>query len=343
MKDLIAQLDPGNQFSVLENSYKQIEVCLGSDLSNIKTDAESVTSVIITGLGGSAIAGDLVANLFRDEISVPYSVNRNYSLPGYAGASTLLIASSYSGNTEETISALTDGIKRGCRIICLTTGGTILEMAKTNNLSYVLLPTGFQPRFALYAGLTTLVRTLNHTGIIKSGETFLNSMLELIRVKSAIHNCDNSEAVKIAQKICNTIPVIYSADDYTYAVGERFKCNLNENSKMHAFHNVVPEMNHNEIIGWETVNGDTSNLSVINILEETYHPQTMKRFNIVSGLILDKGIKVLHILSDQKDVKMRLMDMVYLLDWVTYYAAILNAKDPSEIDFIHLLKKELGK
>ncbi len=342
MKDLIAKLDPGNQFSVLENSYKQIEISLQTDLSNIKTDGSGITSVIITGLGGSAIAGDLVSNLFRDEITIPYSVNRNYNLPAYAGNSTLLIASSYSGNTEETISALTDGLKRGCRIICLTTGGKILEMAKEHNLSYVLLPTGFQPRFALYAGLTTLVRTLNHVGIIKTGDEFISAMLELIRSKSVIHNCDNSEAVKIAQKIFNTIPVVYSAADYTDAIGERFKCNLNENSKMHAFHNVVPEMNHNEIIGWETVSGDTSNLSVINILDESYHQQTIKRFNIVTQLILDKGISVLHILSDQKDMKMRLMDMVYLLDWVTYYAAILNAKDPSEIDFIHLLKKELA-
>ena len=127
----------------------------------------------------------------------------------------------------------------------------------------------------------------------------------------------------------------------TSAVGYRFKCQLNENSKLHAFHNGFPELNHNEVIGWETFQEKQFQTKVINIIDKSYHSQVKKRFKITSELIGKSGAEVINIKSDESEFNVRLMDMIYLCDWITYYAAILRGKDPSEIENINILKKSL--
>ena len=130
IKEYVSKYDPENQFNVLIDSYKQIEYAWENKFDLAQVSGNKFSSIIVTGLGGSAISGDLIQNFLKDELNIPYSVNRNYSLPAFADENTLLIASSYSGNTEETISVLNEAIRRNCKIVAITTGGKVGQIAK---------------------------------------------------------------------------------------------------------------------------------------------------------------------------------------------------------------------
>jgi glucose/mannose-6-phosphate isomerase len=152
---------------------------------------------------------------------------------------------------------------------------------------------------------------------------------------------DENEAYKIAESLVGFIPIIYSVSDLTNSVGYRLKCQLNENSKVHAFHHEIPEMNHNEIIGWESYHEKKLYAKIVNIIDPSYHSQIKKRFQILSDIFSKSGVETINIESKQNDFKLRLLDMIYLLDWVSYYVGVLRGYDPSEIDNIHTLKNLL--
>ena len=149
----------------------------------------------------------------------------------------------------------------------------------------------------------------------------------------------SNRAIDIARELIGFIPVIYSAADVTSAVGYRLKCQFNENSKLHAFHNVIPELNHNEIIGWESFQDKQFNAKLILILDKIYHPQIKKRFDITASLISSDKI---YLESNEEDFKLRLMDLIYLGDWISYYLALFRGFDPTEIENINILKEKLA-
>jgi glucose/mannose-6-phosphate isomerase len=270
-------------------------------------------------------------------------VNRNYTLPNYAGESTLLLASSYSGNTEETISVLNEALKRRCQIICLTTGGTIKEIADREKLSTVILQKGFQPRYSLGLSFFSLLKVLQTLQLVTTSQEIIDKTILLWKKRGEEYSSENNYAFQVAEKLVGFLPVIYSTAGLTSAVGNRFKCQINENSKMHAFHNVFPELNHNEIIGWETYDERIAKLKAIFIEEVTTHPQIKKRFAITYELLMQAGVEIISLSSTEASFQERLLDLIYLSDWISYYLAIQRGKDPSEIDYIHLLKKQLAK
>ena len=152
---------------------------------------------------------------------------------------------------------------------------------------------------------------------------------------------EGNNAFTIAESLIGFIPVIYSVTDSTAAVGYRLKCQFNENSKLHAFHNEVPEMNHNEIIGWESYQEKTFNSKIIIIQDESYHPQIKKRFKILSEIFAKTGVETVNLKSGEDLFKIRLLDLIYLGDWISYYVGVLRGFNPSEIDNIHTLKDRL--
>jgi glucose/mannose-6-phosphate isomerase len=342
IKEYVSKYDPQNQFEVLKNTYRQIEFAWQNkiDLSALK--GKSFSTIIISGLGGSAISGDLLQNFLGTELKIPFIVNRNYSLPDFANEKTLLVISSYSGNTEETIEVLKVGIKKGCKIVAVTTGGIIGKLAMENNIPLIKLKEGFQPRYALGVSFFSLLKVFQELNFIPDQGAVVNKIISLWKTKGVELSKDDNIAYKIASEILGFIPVIYSAADMTSAVGYRLKCQLNENSKLHAFHSMIPESNHNEIIGWETFWENQFNAKVINILDRDYNPQVKKRFKITSELINKSKSNVINIESNESDFKIRLMGMIYLCDWISYYVGILRGKDPSEIENIDFLKKHLS-
>ncbi len=341
--DMVKKFDPQDQYSVLKNSYQQIEKTwkVTVDLTNLKK--KDFTSIIVTGLGGSAIGGDLLGNFLQSELKTPLLVNRNYTLPGFVGENTLLIASSYSGNTEETLSALDQALQRGASVICVGSGGKTYEIAQKNNLPFVKIEGGLQPRFAVYSSFFAVLKTFQVAGLIANQDKVVADITALLKKKAEEFTAEGNKAMQLAESLIGYIPVVYSAADVTSAVGYRLKGQFNENSKLHSFSNVIPELNHNEIIGWETLTDKNFRCKLINILDETYHPQVKRRFDITSNLVKEAGAEVINLQSSEKEFKVRLFDLVYFGDWISYYLAIVRGIDPILIKNINILKKELAQ
>jgi len=341
IKEYVQKYDPQNQFDVLINSYKQIDSAWNNNFEIDGINSSEITNIIIGGLGGSAISADLIKNYLKDELSVPLFVNRNYALPKFANKKTLFIASSYSGNTEETISSLKQAIEIGCKIICITTGGEIESIAKNKNVPCVKVQKGFQPRYSLGLSFFSLLKVFQELKLIQDQSLVVNKIKSIWKKNGIEFSKEGNTAYTIAESLVGFIPVIYSVADSTSAVGYRLKCQFNENSKLHAFHNEVPEMNHNEIIGWESYQEKTFHSKIIIIMDETYHPQIKKRFKILKEIFSKSGVELITLKSSDKDFKVRLLDLIFLCDWISYYVGVLRGFDPSEIDNILSLKEKL--
>lgn len=341
ISEMIKKHDPANQFQVLKDSYTQVEYAwnLNIDLSSI--DTSKIKNIILTGLGGSAIGGELIQNFFRTELKYPYTVNRNYELPPYANEETLVLASSYSGNTEETISALNEAIAKKCQIVCVTTGGKMEEIAKANNIPLGKLQKGYQPRFALWINFFTLLKTLHSLKLVPDQNKIVKDSIELLKRKGLEYSQDKNPALDFAESTVGYIPVIYAVSDYNSVIGTRFKGQFNENSKQHSYFAYFPELDHNEIMGWEGYKPNQINIKLINILDEDYHPQVKKRIEITSEVIKKNGGEVVDLKSNENNIKQRLIDLIYFADWTTYYFAVIRGFDPTTIDNINYLKSRL--
>lgn len=340
IKDLIKKNDPENLFDVLINTYKQIENVRNSSFSLSTLKGKSFNNIVISGLGGSAIAGDLLKNIFT-EIKYPLFVNRNYDLPSFVNDKTLFIASSYSGNTEEAISSLHQAIDRKCNIVIVTTGGELEKIGRENNLDIVYLEKGFQPRYALGTSFFTLAKIFSSLDLIDNYDSFSNSIMNSWKESGLIFSKENNYALAIAESLIGFTPIIYSAADVSDSIGVRFKGQLNENSKMHSFQNSFPELNHNEIVGWETYNGSSSYYKVIFLEDESYHSQIKKRIEITKTLLSKGGIDFISLNGTGISKQERLMNLLFLCDWISFYCAIVRNFNPAEIDYIHYLKKNL--
>ncbi|MEG8947429.1 bifunctional phosphoglucose/phosphomannose isomerase [Rosettibacter firmus] len=339
--EMIKKHDASNQFQVLKDSYSQIEYSwnLKLDLSSI--DTSKIKNIILTGLGGSAIGGELIQNYFRTELKYPYFVNRNYELPLFADENTLVIASSYSGNTEETLSALNQAIENNCQIVCVTTGGKMEEVANKNNIPLVKLLKGYQPRFALWINFFAVVNVFNTLKLIPEQNENVKQAIDLLKRKGEEYAKEQNDALSLAENLVGYVPLIYSVADYTSVVGTRFKGQFNENSKHHAFFSYFPELDHNEIMGWEGYNPQQMNIKLINIWDDDYHPQVKKRLEITSEVIKKTGCDIIDLKSTEPTYKLRLIDLIYFGDWTTYYYAVIRGYDPTTIDNINYLKERL--
>jgi glucose/mannose-6-phosphate isomerase len=341
IKEYVIKYDPQNQFDVLVNSYKQIEFAWNNKIDVSKINVTQISNIIVSGLGGSAISADLMRNFLGEELKVPYIVNRNYDLPKFADKNTLFVASSYSGNTEETISALQQAVKLGCQIVCITTGGEVEKIAIANKLACIKVQSGFQPRYALGLSFFSLLKVFQQIKLINDQNSVVENIISNWKNNGVEFAKENNLAFKTAESLVGFIPVIYSVTDSTNSVGYRFKCQVNENSKLHAFHHEIPEMNHNEIIGWESYQEKQFHAKIVNFVDKTYHPQIQKRFSILKDIFSKTGIEIISIKSNEENFKVRLLDLIYLGDWISYYLGVLRCFDPSEIDNIHTLKEKL--
>ncbi len=339
LKDLIVRYDSKNQFKVLQDTYKQIINAWNNkiDLSYLKKN--NFSSIVYCGLGGSAISGDLLLDYLSSELKLPFKVVRGYNLPSFTNKDTLVIISSYSGNTEETISCFQQAIKINCSIIAITSGGKIGEEADKNKIPVIKIESGFQPRYALGLSFFSLLKLMQELGFINEENT-VKKIIDLWQKRGEELSTHKNHAIQIAEQIIGFIPVIYSAE-FLSSTGYRFKCQVNENSKLHAFHHNIPEMNHNEIIGWESYREKQFQVKVIYLLDNEYHPQNRKRFDILKEMLSEQKLEVLALASNQDNRKVRIMDLIFLCDWISFYTSVLRGFDPSEIDFIHQMKKRL--
>jgi len=339
--ELKEKFDLQNQFQVLIDSYKQVEYAWNNEFDAMQLQNSKFNLVLLAGMGGSAISGDLITDYLADELHIPFIVNRSYSLPDFVNENSLVIISSYSGNTEETLSVFEEALKRKCKIAAITSGGQVKKICDEKKLCCINIPAGYQPRYALGLSFFSLLKLLQQVGIIENQDNIVNQIISLWKKKGEEYSIEENIALSLASELTGFLPIIYSDDQFTSAAGYRFKCQLNENSKLFAFSNVIPEMNHNEIIGWETFEEKKMFTKVITISDPEFHPQIKKRFMITSQLAKHSGVDIINIESKEKNRKVRLFDLIFLCDWISYYLALLRNHDPSEIDYIDELKNRL--
>lgn len=337
--------DSANMFAVISEFPEQIKkaISIGNDI-DINFDASDIENIIITGLGGSAIGGDLLRSYLQFEINIPIQVNRNYYIPAYAGKNTLVIASSYSGDTEETLSAYQDAKNKGCKIVCLSAGGKLSIIAENEGYFVVKIPRGYQPRCALAFSFFILLMLFEKLKFIANRDRDITRLIDNMTEKSGLYsNIENklNPAFRIAEHLHGKIPIIYSSNDLLDIVNLRWRGQLAENSKTLAFGNYFPELNHNEIVGWQENSDFLRNFALIYLLDREDNPRILKRQKITKQILEHYRGMDIEIESEGTSKLERIFDLVYLGDWISFYLAVLNKTDPSPIEKINILKNKL--
>ncbi|GAA4469860.1 bifunctional phosphoglucose/phosphomannose isomerase [Nemorincola caseinilytica] len=301
------------------------------------TQPRQFSNIVVTGLGGSGIGGSIVQNYVFDKLNVPFVVNKDYSLPAFVGKDTLVIACSYSGNTEETLMALQQAKKKRATIICVTSGGKVAEFAGAKKLDCILVPAGMPPRSCLGYSLVQLLSILNHFGLIPGNfDREIKAAIKLLKTNSADIQ---KKASVLAKKMFGKLPIIYSAAALE-GVAVRFRQQINENSKLLAWHGAIPEMNHNELVGWRD---DASDKVVIILRDQDDFSRVQARMEIGKKIAKKYNPTILEIYSEGKTYWERVFYLIHLTDWVSVFLADLRGVDATEVRVIDYLKGELAK
>jgi glucose/mannose-6-phosphate isomerase len=340
-------LDTANMYDNIRSFPEQIRagVKIGQETDLHGLEKAGFKNIVLAGMGGSAIGGDLIRSLCRKEIKIPFEIHRNYSLPNYANNETLLICASYSGATEETLSAFGEAQKRGCRIICITTGGELATLAGKANVPCLIIPSGLPPRAALGYSFTPTLVALGRLGLCHDYSSELIAAADLIVSQGEVYQYESADnfALALAQSIHNKIPIIYAGADLLDTVALRFKGQICENAKQLAFCNVFPEFNHNELVGWHLPPGLGDHFAVVIFRDKDDNAQTTRRMEIVEKILVAMQVKVINLEGTGKSALERMLSLIHLGDYCSYYLAMLNNVDPTPIEVINYLKKKLAE
>ncbi|MEQ8324086.1 MAG: bifunctional phosphoglucose/phosphomannose isomerase [Vicingaceae bacterium] len=308
-----------------------------AEKSVLKEPGSAINNVVVIGLGGSGIGGTIVSHVLSQEMKVPLISCKDYNIPAFVSANSLVIASSYSGNTEETMNALEQAASRTKNIYCICSGGKIQELATQRGFSCIVIPGGLPPRGAFGYSFPQLFATLKAGKLID-----WDLRAEFQRAVKLLEE-ESKDIQKLAMDLARDLKdkriIIYSESNYE-GVGVRFRQQINENSKKLCWHHVIPEMNHNELVGWRESNED---LAVVFLRNTADFQRNQRRFDL-SGEIISKYTPNVHeIWSKGKTMLDRSLYLIHLTDWISVNIAELNGTDPIEIDVINFLKGELAK
>ncbi|MDX1685965.1 MAG: bifunctional phosphoglucose/phosphomannose isomerase [Saprospiraceae bacterium] len=298
----------------------------------------SINKVFVAGMGGSGIGADFVASFVRDECKVPYLVGKSYDIPSYVDENTLAIASSYSGNTEETLVAFEQMLKSGAKVVVISGGGQLIEKAKSLGLDFIQVPGDWpSPRACLGYSLVQQLYVLYHLDLISNKA--IKSVENSVRLLENASDDIKSSAEKAAQTLYHKMPIIYTTDRME-PVAIRFRQQVNENSKMLCWHHVIPEMNHNELVGWRDVD---EKLAVIYFRSEDDYYRNKVRIEINKEIIDNYTHTIIEFFAQGSDLVEQSLYLVHLGDWISFYLAELRGMDAVEVKVIDHLKSELKK
>lgn len=304
-----------------------------------------IRNVLICGMGGSAIAGDLVAGAFRERLRRPVEVHRDYELPGWVGDDTLVILSSYSGDTEETLTATMQAYERNSPCVAITSGGKLGSFYAREGIPVVPVPGGMQPRAALLWLMLPVAVLLERTEVLPP----LGSELEEARetVSSVIAACgpevpqEENPAKGLAAALHGKVALLWGAE-LTAPVARRWKGQINENAKLPAYWSVLPELDHNELVGFEGMGPLGPMAQVVMLRDPRNHRQVVRRFDITHELVRRDVGGVLSIEAEGRGAMARTLDLVLLGDYVSLYLALLRNVDPGPVEIIQRLKERLA-
>jgi glucose/mannose-6-phosphate isomerase len=309
-------------------------------------DGRKITSVVVAGMGGSALAAILAKSWLADELVIPFEILRSYSLPRFVDSETLVICSSYSGNTEETVACLADAQERGAQIAILSAGGELIRQAEAEHIAHIEMPAGLQPRMALIYNLRALIKTLVHFEIIDNHfYDDIAAYSEWLREQSEAWQkevtTDKNIAKQLALMSVGKTPVIYAG--HTMApVAYKWKISWNENAKNTAFYNELPEFNHNEFIGWASHPVEKP-FVIFDLVSNFENERILKRFEISDRLLSGKRPKANIVSLQGETILAQMLWGCILADFVSIYVAILNGVDPTPVHLIEKFKQEMNQ
>lgn len=345
-RSFVTRLDPKEMLRLTEEFPQQcrraLEIARGVEMPLLENRP---SLVMLTGLGGSAAGGDFAKALFEANGAAPFLVNRDYNLPNFLGLGDLVFAASYSGNTEETISAYADAKKAGAKIICVTSGGKLAEMAREDNNTLIQIPGGQPPRTALGFMLIPVLVACEKLKLIpeQDYEAAFALCEKMVSEWSVSSPAEKNQAKQIAADLHGAVGVIYGLGSWQGIVANRWKGQINENAKNLAFPNTYPELNHNEILGWVKAGEQGVSRWVGIVLEDGSETAKMQtRAKVSEGLIGDTA-RFHHVRAEGSTLLEKMLSLTFFGDFVSIYLAALNGVDPENIDSINVLKSELSK
>jgi glucose/mannose-6-phosphate isomerase len=305
-----------------------------------------VAQVIISGMGGSAIGGDVVRAATAGCLPVPLIVCRDYRLPGFIDSATLVFASSYSGNTEETLTAYEQARAAGAAVICLTSGGKLASQARAHGYPVIQLPAGLPPRASLGYSAVMLLGALAVLGLVPDLTGPLQETVDMLSRLVALVGpgipSKNNPAKQMAHSLAGRLVAIYASSAVLEPAAIRWRGQIEENAKNLAFHHLLPEMNHNELVGWEFPAPVLRQIGVIFLRDRGDHPQVQRRFELTREIVAAKTGVVHEVWSEGESLLARIFSVICLGDFVSLYLAWLNSVDPTPVPVIETLKQKLG-
>lgn len=345
--DAMRKIDRSGMLKACENfpDFCREAITLTKDVT---VKRRKIEGVIVAGMGGSAIGGSFLKQLFIDnpKVKVPIEVCREYFLPAYVDERRLVFIVSYSGETEETLNVFVDALKRNCMVICISSGGAITHYARKLDLPHVTVPSGLAPRAAFPFLFLPMLIILQKLGVTSTVESEIGETIETLEVvKDGISPetpFEDNQAKKIALEILGTVPIVYGFRYYG-AVAQRIKAQLNENSKVPCKCEVFPELNHNEIVGWEAPRKLTEVFSVIFLRDEAEPKEVKWRIETTKELIAPKVGKTLEIWGLGRTRLAKMFSATYIGDFMSVYLALLQRVDPTPVKTITLLKEKMKK
>lgn len=342
-------LDRFGMASLLENFPRQIEeaVRIGEEFQVPRSLGGDLRKIVFVGMGGSAIGGDVIRSLLAKESNVPIWVSRHYELPPFVDSKTLCVFSSYSGNTEETLAALGEGLKRPVKKVIITSGGELGRLARRHSIPWIEIPKGLPPRAALGYSVFPILKLFSRLKLCRwdsrGVEETISLLGRLAREKyGPAVSPQKNPARRLARILSGRFVAIYSGTELLDSAALRFRNQIEENAKAIASHHLLPEMDHNEILGWQFPAAIVRRSASLFLTDREDHARIQLRVKITKDLIRRQGVPVEEIPSQGKSRLARLFSVIFLGDWVSYYLALLYRIDPTPVAVIESLKKRLA-
>jgi glucose/mannose-6-phosphate isomerase len=344
---LFHEIDPDDMLGRIAELPQQCRDAW-TNVQSLELPAEyrQVNRIVILGMGGSAIGGDLLRTLAEPECALPIAINRDYTMPAFVNAEALVIASSYSGNTEETLAAFEDAQKRGAALLAITTDGKLARQARELGVPLLTFSYKSQPRAALGYSLVSLIGVVQKLGFIGDKTAHLEEAITVMEalqeeIRETVPLAEN-RAKQLARRLDGHLPVVYGAG-YLSEVAHRWKTQLNENAKAWSFFEQLPELNHNAVLGYQFPRDLAKKIVVVMLTSSLDHPRHKARFQVTQEILARQGVAYETIEARGQRPLAQMLSAIHFGDYVSFYLAMLYEVDPSPVKIINYLKERLAQ
>ena len=345
-EDKIKQIDKSNMLGDLLKTPNYCQDAIKRAKQVNVPELLKPKNIVVVGMGGSAIGGEILRDWLRDTIPIPIEVSRDYTLPAYVEKDTLVFVNSYSGNTEETLTAFFTATERKCTVVAITSGGKLEDFCKKLHVPHTVIPRGLQPRVAVPYMFFPLPVLMEKMGIISNIDAELEeaivSLGNVVKANAPEEPTKGNKSKQLATELQGTVPVVYGFRQYC-SIANRLKAQFNENSKVPSKAEAFPELNHNETVGYDAPETLTKKLSIVLIRDSDEPTEIRNRIETTKRLVLGRANKVLEVWAEGNSKLAKMLSIMSTGDFASVYLAILQKKDPTPVDIILKVKAELAK